>query len=120
MASAYESFGRTNQKTRTRASIKTAAVALMKNGNTPSMLQIAEAALVSKSTAYRYFPSQEILIAEIMLDTALGADLEAVYSAAQTPGTPAARLEAVVQTDHAVVNKHEQAFRKLLRVVLTS
>ncbi len=120
MTASYESFGRTNQKTRTRAAIKAAAVELMKNGETPSMTQIAEAAIVSKSTAYRYFPSQEVLIAEIMLDAALGEDLEAVYTAAKTQGTPAARLAAVIQTDHTIVIKHENAFRKLLRVVLTS
>lgn len=120
MASAYESFGRTRQKMRTRAAIKAAAAEFIRRGETPNMVQVAEAALVSKSTAYRYFPSQDALIAELMLDAALGGDLETVYAAAKTPGTAAARLEAVVRADHAVVVKHEHAFRTAIGVMLTS
>jgi len=120
MASSYESFGRTNQKARTRAAIKAAAAEFIRRGETPNMLQVAEAALVSKSTAYRYFPSQEALIAEIMLDNAISEDLEAVYTAAKTPGTAAERLEAVIDADHYLVVRHERAFRMAIGVMLTS
>ncbi|HLV37023.1 MAG TPA: TetR/AcrR family transcriptional regulator [Spirillospora sp.] len=120
MSSSYETFGRINQKIRTRAAIKAAAAELIQRGEMPSMEQIAEAALVSKSTAYRYFPSQEALIAEIMLDNAVKSDLENVYEASKTSGTAAERLEAVIRADHALVVKHEHAFRKAIGVMLTS
>ena len=118
MTSSYESFGRINQKRRTRAALKAAAAEFVRRGVTPTVAQVAEAALVSKSTAYRYFPSQEALLAEILLDEAVRPDLEAVYAAAETPGPPAARLDAVVRADHALVVKHETAFRTALRAML--
>jgi AcrR family transcriptional regulator len=120
MASAYESFGRTNQKMRTRAAIKAAAADFIERGETPTMEQIAEAALVSKSTAYRYFPTLEALIAEIMLDNAIQSDMEKVFEAAKTTGTAEARLDAVIRADHTLVMKHEHAFRTAIGVMLTS
>jgi AcrR family transcriptional regulator len=120
MTSSYESFGRMNQKIRTRIAIKAAAAEFMRRGETPSMVQIAQAAFVSKSTAYRYFPSQEALIAEIMLDAAIALDMENVFAAAKTSGTAAARLDAVVRADHALVVQHERTFRTAMRVMLTS
>lgn len=118
MLSAYESFGRMNQKRRTRIALMAAATALVRRGETPTVAQVAEAALVSKSTAYRYFPAQEALLAEVMLAAAIGPDLEAVYAAARRPETAALRLDAVVRADHALVTKHEAAFRALLRATL--
>lgn len=118
MALPYESFGRMNQKRRTRAALKAAAVEFVRRGETPTVAQVAEAALVAKSTAYRYFPSQEALLAEVLLDAAIAPDLEAVYAAARTPGPAAARLDAVVRADHALVVRHEVAFRTALRAML--
>ncbi len=118
MTSSYESFGRINQKRRTRTALKAAAAEFVRQGMTPTVAQVAEAALVSKSTAYRYFPSQEALLAEVLLDAAVRPDLEAVYAAAGTHGSVAARLDAVVRADHALVDKHETAFRTALRAML--
>ena len=120
MPSAYESFGRMNQKRRTRTALKAAAAELVRRGETPTVAQIAEAALVSKSTAYRYFPSQEALLAEVLLDAAVAPELETVYTVSKTPGSAAARLDAVVRADHALVVKHERAFRTALRVMLAT
>ncbi len=120
MTKSYTSFGRTNQKMRTRAAIKAAAAEFIKRGETPSMEQVAEAALVSKSTAYRYFPSQDALIAEIMLDTALGSGLEDVSKAAKTSGTVGERLAATVRVEHALVTRHERAFRTAISVMINS
>ena len=114
----YESFGRMNQKRRTRSALKAAAAEFLRRGETPTVAQVAAAALVSKSTAYRYFPSQEMLVAEVLLDEAVRPDLEAVCAAARPPAPAAARLDAVVRADHALVVKHETAFRTALRVML--
>jgi AcrR family transcriptional regulator len=120
MTSSYESYGRTNQKRRTREAIKAAAAEFIQRGETPNMEQIAAAALVSKSTAYRYFPSQDALIAEIMLDRAIAPDMENVFAAARSPGTAAERLDAVIRADQALVARHERAFRTAIGVMLTS
>ncbi len=116
--SSYESSGRMNQKHRTRAALMAAATEFVRRGETPTVAQVAEAALISKSTAYRYFPSQEALVAEALLSAVNQTDLEAVYTAARTPGTVGARLDAVVRADHALVLKHEMAFRTAVRSML--
>ncbi len=59
------SRGRVNQKLRTRAAIVAAAQELFDAGTTPTVAQAAEAALVSRTTAYRYFPTQESLLTEL-------------------------------------------------------
>jgi len=120
MTVTYESFGRMNQKRRTRAALKAAAAEFVRRGETPSIGMVAEAALVSKSTAYRYFASQEALVAEVLLDELVRPDLDAVYAAARLPGSAASRLDAVMRADHALVVKHEVAFRTALRAMLAA
>ncbi len=114
----YETFGRTRQKHRTRAALKTAAIALIEQGATPTIAEVADAALVSRSTAYRYFPSAESLQAEVLLDTAIREDLEQVYAVAQGAAEPAERLDDVVRRDDLLVAKHETAFRTALRALI--
>lgn len=47
------------------------AIKLMQSGVTPSVTDVAEAAEVSRATAYRYFPSQAAMI-QAVVDEALG------------------------------------------------
>lgn len=112
----YESFGRVNQKQRTREALKASAASLMEQGMSPSIGQVADAARVSRSTAYRYFPSIEALQAEVLLDLTIRDDLARIYRAADGPGTAAEKLDRVVQQDHLVVSNHESAFRSALRM----
>ena len=56
--------GRTNQKTRTRQAIIDACRALIQTGGPVTMPDVAERALVSEATAYRYFPDLVTLITE--------------------------------------------------------
>jgi AcrR family transcriptional regulator len=118
VVASYESFGRMNQKRRTRAALKAAAAEFVRRGEAPTVAQVAAAALVSKSTAYRYFPSQEALIAEVLLDDTVRPEMEAVFTAARTPGSVVERLDAVVRADHALVVKHDSTFRTALRAML--
>src|SRR6266542_4574021 len=53
---------RSNQRNRTRQAILQAATALVQRGKVPSVAEVAEAAAVSRTTAYRYFPTQTALI----------------------------------------------------------
>jgi AcrR family transcriptional regulator len=56
--------GRVNQKARTRTAIISAARDLMRTGQPVSMPAVAQAALVSEPTAYRYFPDLLSLLTE--------------------------------------------------------
>jgi AcrR family transcriptional regulator len=60
--------GRVNQKKRTHDAIVRAAAELMLTGRELTMPEIAEAALVSEATAYRYFPDLASLLREAMAD----------------------------------------------------
>jgi AcrR family transcriptional regulator len=59
---------RANQRLRTRKDLLVAAANLLREGRTPSMDDVAAAALVSRATAYRYFPTLEALLVEAPLD----------------------------------------------------
>ena len=62
MSISYEATGRTTQKERTRAALIDAARRLLAAGRTPSVEDAAEAAAVSRATAYRYFPNRRALL----------------------------------------------------------
>jgi AcrR family transcriptional regulator len=60
----YEESGRTQQKARTRNALVAAARDLLAmNGEAPTVEAVAAAASISRTTAYRYFPSQAALLA---------------------------------------------------------
>src|SRR4028119_681710 len=81
-----------NVRRRTRRAMIEAATRLVREGASPSITEVADAAGVSRATAYRYFPTQESLLAEVLvpdLETALAAealpdDLENRFGAAFT------------------------------------
>lgn len=114
----YETVGRTNQKLRTRNALKTAAIELIAAGRQPTVNEVAEAAGISKSTAYRYFPSRELMYAEVLLSATVGSDRQQVYAAAEDQGDAAHRLDRVIRADHVFTAKHEQALRAGLRAFL--
>lgn len=60
------SAGRENQKIRTRLAIIDACRALIQTGATVTMPDVAQLALVSEATAYRYFPDIVTLISEAL------------------------------------------------------
>jgi len=60
---------------RTRRLVLQTAIELMQSGHTPSVSELAEAAEVSRATAYRYFPTQQVMIHDVVV-TALGTILD--------------------------------------------
>jgi AcrR family transcriptional regulator len=58
-------------RARTRRLMLETAIELMQQGFTPSVSDVAEAAQVSRATAYRYFPTQADLV-HAVVDEALG------------------------------------------------
>jgi len=58
--------GRRNQKQRTRTAIIEAARSFVQSGAAPTMPAVAQKALVSEATAYRYFPDLAALLREAL------------------------------------------------------
>ena len=104
--------GRPNQRRRTRKDLLQAAARLMKQGGTPSLEAIAEEAMVSRATAYRYFPSADALLVEASLDIAFP-DVDAVLGE-DAPGDPVARLELVESTIDTMIAANEAGLRRML------
>lgn len=103
---------RANQKRRTRKDLLQAAARLLKEGRNPSLEEIAEEALVSRATAYRYFPNVEALLIEAPLDLALP-DETAMFAGAPEKD-PVARMERVDAAFHNMILENETALRLML------
>jgi AcrR family transcriptional regulator len=109
--------GRVNQKRRTRAAIVAAAQDLLDQGITPTVAQAAEVALVSRTTAYRYFPTQESLL----LDVAMSVDVDEIEQLVALPVTAdeaRERTVAVLDTFNRHVFDAETKYRTALRLYL--
>lgn len=113
MSISYDQKGRTNQKSRTRAALIAGARELLSQGRTPTVEQAAEAAAISRATAYRYFPNQrQLLVAahpEVEATSLLGAE---------PPTDPETRLDLVVQQLAEIFLEAEQTYRTMLRLSL--
>jgi len=109
----YESTGRVNQKARTREALISATRDLLAQGVVPSMERAATAASISRTTAYRYFPTQrELLTAaypHIEQRSLLGPN---------PPDDPEARLGVVVDEHTARILDNEPQMRAVLRLSL--
>ena len=62
---------RDRQKLRTRRALLAAAARFLSEGRQPTVAEVAEAAEISRATAYRYFPTQDSLLAEAPIDGAV-------------------------------------------------
>lgn len=103
---------RANQKRRTRRELLRAAARLISRGRKPSLEEIAEEALVSRATAYRYFPDLDALLLEATLDIA-APEPEALFGA-DAPGDPLARLARVDAAFEQMMADNEPALRMML------
>jgi AcrR family transcriptional regulator len=115
MSVPYESTGRTEQKARTRAALIQAARGFLSDGVTPTVEQAADAAGVSRTTAYRYFPNQRALIVATFPEVAAASLLPDA-----PPEDPEARLAAVVDALTRQLVEHEPELRAHLRLSLES
>ncbi|BBK39013.1 TetR family transcriptional regulator [Allostella sp. ATCC 35155] len=104
--------GRPNQRSRTRKDLLQAAARLLKEGRRPSLEEIAEAALVSRATAYRYFPTADAILFEVSLDVATPSP-EALF-ADGGDADPVRRVQQVDTALHDVILANEAALRMVL------
>lgn len=86
------------------------AVNLMQSGIVPSVSAAAEAAQVSRATAYRYFPSQAALV-HAVVDEALGPILEWKSDS----GDARARTRDLLETSIPRIDAFEATFRAALK-----
>jgi AcrR family transcriptional regulator len=107
-----DATGRPNQRRRTRQDLLNAASRLMKQGRKPSLEEIAEDALVSRATAYRYFPNVDELLLEASFDIATpkAADL----FPDDAPTDPVARAQRVDAALHDMILDNETSLRAML------
>jgi AcrR family transcriptional regulator len=124
------SRGRPAQRGRTRKSLLDAAAQLVAKGQTPTTTEVADAAAVSRRTAYRYFPTQEQLLIEASLEGLRPQVEAAIASVREMPFHGAAcddpelewaeaRLDATVRVMHRLSLEHESLLRTIQRLTAT-
>lgn len=104
--------GRANQRRRTRKDLLDAAARLMAKGLVPTLEEIAVAALVSRATAYRYFPNLEGLLLEAVIDQVTLGPKQLFEGDASSD--PVARLAKVDDALQEVFLKNEPGMRLML------
>jgi AcrR family transcriptional regulator len=109
--------GREKQKLRTRKALLAAATNLASQGKAPTVAEAAEAADISRRTAYRYFPSQEQLLVEIGLEQARPA-IEAAIARAASQTDPETGLDIVVQAVQGAAFQNEGLLYAMVRLSL--
>ena len=107
-----EVTGRPNQRRRTRKDLLDAASRLVKQGRKPTLEEIAEEALVSRATAYRYFPNVDALLVESSLDIAVPNADELFQDDAIAD--PVARMQRVDTALHDMIVANEASLRTML------
>ena len=108
--------GRANQRHRTRKDLLAAAARLLKTGHTPDMDAVAAEAMVSRATAYRYFPSIEALLLEAPLDGAIP-DPRDIF-AGDDSTDPTDRIDKAEAALHEMVYRNEAQLRLMLAASL--
>jgi AcrR family transcriptional regulator len=115
MAVPYELTGRVNQKARTRDALIEAARRLLASGVSPTMEGAADAASISRTTAYRYFPNLRALLVATYPHIE-----ERSLLGPEPPEDPVARLEAVADDQGRRILTYEAEMRAVLRLSLES
>ncbi len=87
-----------------------AAARLVREGVSPSVTEVADAAGVSRATAYRYFPTQESLLAEVIVP-----ELEAAQDVEALPEDLESRFGVAFATIWSSCIANEAAYRTMLR-----
>jgi AcrR family transcriptional regulator len=100
-------------RARTRRLMLDTASRLMQAGATPSVSDVAEAAGVSRATAYRYFPSQAALV-QTVVDEGLGP----ILTWRSRSRDPRRRVEQLLDTAMPRVEAFEATFKAALKLSL--
>jgi AcrR family transcriptional regulator len=107
---------RANQRHRTRKDLLAAAERLLRDGHRPTMEEVAKEAMVSRATAYRYFPNIEALLIEAPIDVAVP-DPDELF-ADDASADPVRRLDRAEAALHRMVYDNEVPLRIMLAHIL--
>jgi AcrR family transcriptional regulator len=113
MSIPYEANGRTAQKRRTRDALVTAARRLVAEGEAPTVEAAADAASISRTTAYRYFPNRRALLGAAHPETTAVSMLPA-----DAPADVGTRLDLVIDAFTRMIVDTEAQQRTMLRLSL--
>jgi len=108
---------RDNQRARTRRDLVAAAVRLLGEGRTPTVTDVADAAGISRRTAYRYFPSVDQLVAEALLE-GVRSDVERDIDAGRPDEDITVRLDRLVDALHRLTVDKEHLLRQMIRFTI--
>lgn len=100
-------------RARTRKLMLDVASQMMRDGASPSVSDVAEHAGVSRSTAYRYFPTRAVMVQAVVGET-LGPILE--WQSDKTD--PVDRMTSLIQQTFPRIAENESTFRAALRLSL--
>lgn len=123
MTKASPSAERVQQKSRTRSALLAAAVNLVTGGTQPSVADVADAAHVSRRTAYRYFPTQEQMLVEAALEGVRGIMAQAIEGGSaqrRDVHDVEARLDRAVQALQRSAADNEQLLRTMIRLTVSA
>ena len=109
--------GRVNQKARTRMAIVGAARELIQTGQPVTMPAVAQAALVSEPTAYRYFPDLLSLLTEAF--AGLWPDPEQALRPVERSSHPAERIAYAAEFLFRHVLAYQGAVRAMIAATIT-
>ena len=107
--------GRVAQKHRTRTQLLQAARTLRESGRVPGVAEVADAAGISRTTAYRYFPTQESLLAEATAEPLIQA-VKAAIARVRDNGDVVERVDTVFAELTPLLMNHEPELRTLLKI----
>lgn len=110
-------MSREKQRARTRRDLVAAALALLEEGRTPTVTEVADAAEVSRRTAYRYFPTGEQLMTEALLEGAR-ADVERDIDAGAADDPIDTRVDRLVDALHDLTVSKEHLLRQMIRFTI--
>ncbi|NKQ54486.1 TetR/AcrR family transcriptional regulator [Amycolatopsis sp. K13G38] len=110
-------MARDNQKRRTRKALVEAAGRLMAEGRRPSVAEVADAAEISRRTAYRYFPSAEQLSVEAALE-ATRQNMELTIEAGPADAPVADRVDRLVDALSRMTMDNEPLLRQMIRFTI--
>ncbi len=100
-------------RARMQRTLLATAMDLMQGGLIPSVSDVAEAAGVSRATAYRYFPSQAA-----MIQAASEEALRPVFGWKNDDGSATERLEALITFAYPHIDAYEATHRATLLMAL--
>lgn len=107
-------MGRDSQKRRTRKALVEAAGRLIAEGRRPSVAEVADAAEISRRTAYRYFPSAEQLFVEAALETTRQ-NMELSIEAGEADEPVSDRVDRLVDALSRMTLDNEPLLRQMIR-----